>query len=46
MGDAETPKSDDSAEAKAQPVPGKKARRTLSCLSCQKRKVKVCCAAT
>jgi hypothetical protein len=41
MGDAETPKSD-SAEAKAQQVAGKKSRRTLSCLSCQKRKVKVC----
>ncbi|EEA19349.1 hypothetical protein TMatcc_009482 [Talaromyces marneffei ATCC 18224] len=39
MGDAETPKSD-SVEAKAQPVSGKKSRRTLSCLSCQKRKVK------
>ncbi|EED13612.1 C6 finger domain protein, putative [Talaromyces stipitatus ATCC 10500] len=39
MGDTKTRKTE-AIEAKAQPLAGKKSRRTLSCLSCQKRKLK------
>lgn len=40
MGHSETSESE-SADARVQPPVAKKSRRTLSCLSCQKRKVKV-----